>query len=270
MYDCKEKVVLVTGGAAGIGAGVVRAFLDQGAKHVAILDVDITGKALAEELATKHGADKVKFYRCDVTSNDLNEAYDDVLKSFGYIDVVVNNAGILNDGPNAYEKAIAVNVTALITSSLKAYNLMRKDQGGRGGTIVNISSIVALYQSRLLPIYCATKSAVLQFSTNLGSQPHFSRTGVRVVTMCFGCTDTTLFSRAKMEAFDKDTDDMVMTALTQLPWQKIESAVNGLMTSFQKGESGSTWLVSADRPAEDITANITKAYEIMSQGIFTK
>lgn len=58
--------------------------------------------------------------------------------------------------------------TALVTSSLKAFNLMRKDYGGRGGTILNISSVVALIPGIVLPIYSATKSAVLQFSTSLG------------------------------------------------------------------------------------------------------
>lgn len=58
--------------------------------------------------------------------------------------------------------------TALVTSTLKAFNRMRKDYGGRGGTIVNISSVIALLPGTVLPIYAATKSAVLQFSTSLG------------------------------------------------------------------------------------------------------
>lgn len=58
--------------------------------------------------------------------------------------------------------------TALIRSSFKAFELMRKDHGGRGGTIINISSIVGLFQAHLLPVYTATKSAVLQFSNCLG------------------------------------------------------------------------------------------------------
>ncbi|XP_049866994.1 alcohol dehydrogenase 1-like [Pectinophora gossypiella] len=270
MYDAKEKVVLITGGAAGIGAGVVKAFLEEGAKHVAILDVDPKGKTFEEELNAKYGANTVKFYKCDVTSNDLHEAYDDVIKSNGYIDIVVNCAGILNDGPNGYEKQIAVNLTALITSSLKAYNLMRKDHGGKGGTIINISSIVGLVQSKIFPIYGATKSAVLQFSNGLGMNLHYDRSAVRVLTMCFGCTDTTLFDHSKMKAIDKETDEALALGLKSLPWQAPESAVKGLMDAFKKGESGSTWLASANKPAYDISANISKAYEIMSQGVYDK
>ncbi|KAM3963437.1 L-fucose dehydrogenase-like [Aphomia sociella] len=113
MYEVVDKVVLVTGGAAGIGAGIVRAFLDEGAKHVAALDVDVnSGKALETELSAKHGTKKIKFYKCDVTTEDLILTYDSIINEFEYIDVVVNCAGIMNDNQNTYQKEIAVNVVS--------------------------------------------------------------------------------------------------------------------------------------------------------------
>nr|AII21999.1 alcohol dehydrogenase AD1 [Sesamia inferens] len=270
MFEIRDKVFFVTGAAAGIGAGIVRAFLDEGAKHVAALDIDInSGKALEQELLAKYGNDKVRFHKCDVTSNDLDVVYDNVVNDFGYIDVVVNCAGIMNDSPNAYIKEIEINVTALIKSSFKAFDLMRKDKGGRGGTIINISSIVGLFQAHLLPVYTATKSAVLQFSNCLGKEPHFTRSGVRVLTLCFGVTDTSLFSPTKLEAFDKETNELLKSSLVDLPMQKPESAVKGLIHAYKHGETASTWLVTTDRPAEDITGNVTKAYEVMSQGVFS-
>ncbi|KAG6452918.1 15-hydroxyprostaglandin dehydrogenase [NAD(+)]-like isoform X1 [Manduca sexta] len=270
MYEVKDKVVLVTGGAAGIGAGVVQAFLEENAKHVAALDVDVSnGQALEREMTAKYGPGKIKFYKCDVTTNDLEAAYESILNEYGYIDVVVNNAGIMNDRPNVYLKEITINVSALITSSLKAYNIMRKDHGGKGGAIINISSIVGLFQASLLPIYAATKSAVLQFSNCLGMEPHYSVSGVRVITLCFGCTDTTLFSLTKLGAFDKETDLLLENSLGVLPMQKPESAVKGLMDAYKTGASASTWLITSDKPAEDISENVKKAYSIMSQGVFS-
>ncbi|CAB3234592.1 unnamed protein product [Arctia plantaginis] len=270
MYDCRDKVVLVTGAAAGIGAGLVKAFLDEGASHVAALDIDIkNGKLLEKELNDKYGDNKVKFHRCDITTNDLDAVYDSVVKEFGYIDVVVNCAGIMNDKPDMYLKEIEINVSALIKSSLKAYDLMRKDREGKGGTIINISSIVGLYQSRLLPVYSATKSAVLQFSNCLGMEPHYSRSGVRVLTLCFGCTDTSLFDSSKLGTIDKESHEQMMGSLSKLPFQKPESAVEGLIHAFKHGASASTWLVTSGRPAEDITENVRKAYQIMSQGVFS-
>ncbi|XP_037295460.1 uncharacterized oxidoreductase YuxG-like isoform X2 [Manduca sexta] len=212
MYEVKDKVVLVTGGAAGIGAGVVQAFLEENAKHVAALDVDVSnGQALEREMTAKYGPGKIKFYKCDVTTNDLEAAYESILNEYGYIDVVVNNAGIMNDRPNVYLKEITINVM----------------------------------------------------------EPHYSVSGVRVITLCFGCTDTTLFSLTKLGAFDKETDLLLENSLGVLPMQKPESAVKGLMDAYKTGASASTWLITSDKPAEDISENVKKAYSIMSQGVFS-
>ncbi|XP_013190074.1 15-hydroxyprostaglandin dehydrogenase [NAD(+)] [Amyelois transitella] len=269
MYQVKDKVVLITGGAAGIGRELVRAFLTEGAKHIAVLDLDINnGRDLEEELTSKHGPSKIKFYKCDVTSEDLNKCYDSVVRDVDYIDVVINCAGILNDSPKVYLKAIAVNVTALISSSMKAYGLMRKDKGGRGGTIINISSIMGLLQSGFLPIYSATKTAVLQFSNGLGMDINYSRSDVRVVTVCFGCTYTSLLERGKMAGVDEDVDDDMFTALERLPHQTVESAARGFMEAFKMASSGSTWLVTSNKPAKDITSDVKEGFNITSRSIF--
>lgn len=65
----------------------------------------------------KHGADKVLFIKCDVTQ-DLDSAFDEAMKQLGYIDVLINNAGIMNDAPHLYEKQIAVNVVSFFSSKL--------------------------------------------------------------------------------------------------------------------------------------------------------
>ena len=65
--------------------------------------------------------------------------------------------------------------TALVNGTLKAIELMRIDKGGRGGTVINVSSIAALVQrSPFLFVYAATKSAVLQFSNCIGVSPFCS------------------------------------------------------------------------------------------------
>ncbi|XP_013139029.1 PREDICTED: peroxisomal hydratase-dehydrogenase-epimerase-like [Papilio polytes] len=268
MYEVIDNVFLVTGGASGIGAGIVRAVLDRGAKHVVILDVDVVqGKALEKELNDKHGKNKAKFIECDITTQ-LQNAFDIAYKEYGYIDVVINNAGIMNDGPRVYEKEIAVNVTALITSTLKAFEWMRRDKRGKGGTIINISSIVGLIQTPLLPIYSATKSAVLQFSNCFGMEQNFKVFGVRVVTVCFGCTDTSLLDPQKLGGFIKDIDENITIGINKLPLQSVQSAIEGLLTAYSHGNSGSTWLVTSNRPAEEITENVKNAYKTLSQGVF--
>ncbi|CAG9585710.1 unnamed protein product [Danaus chrysippus] len=266
LYELQNKVVLVTGGSHGIGAKAIEYLLKENVKHIANLDIakDI-GISQAAKYNQKYG-NKVKFYQCDVTNEEqLLGAYDSVLKEQGYIDVVINSAGIMNDSKEKYKKEIEINVTALITSTLKALEIMRKDEGGRGGIVLNPSSIAALFQDELLPVYYGTKSAVLQFSNCIGMPRYFSRTGVRIVTICFGATDTGLLHRDMLGNFDKEIHDGMMEVITKHPFQSVESAASSLVEVLKRGESGSTWLSIANKPVKDITPAVKKAYSILSE-----
>ncbi|CAG4908154.1 unnamed protein product [Colias eurytheme] len=266
--NLKDKVVLITGAAIGIGAAAVKIFLEEGVKHIAITDIDVNaGKQLEQELNSKYPG-RVSFIKCDVTSDEeLIAAYDQVLKQYGYIDLVVNNAGLMNDSSRLYKKSIEVNVTALVTSTLKAWEFMRKDKSGRGGTIVNIASIAGLIQSPYMPVYNGTKSAVLQFSNCIGSKENYEKTGVKVVTICYGVTNTTLLSKQKFQSFCDLYDDMD-DVLKQYPAQSAEDAAKGLVEACKQGESASTWLVINGQGAKDITPAIQKAYSILLEAIF--
>ncbi|XP_061712001.1 15-hydroxyprostaglandin dehydrogenase [NAD(+)]-like [Cydia pomonella] len=268
-YEWKDKVVLITGAANGIGAAVVRQVLEEGAKHIAILDVDETsGVPLQDEINSKHGPGKAKFHRCDVTNDDqLFTAFDSLVKEQGIIDVVINNAGIMNDTPNVYKKEIDINVTALITSTLKALESMRVDGGGKGGTVINISSVTALSQSHWVPIYAGTKAAVLQFSNCIGKEEYFAQTGVRVVTVCFGATATELVKSTKLGSLDKNVTPKFMSEAfeAKLYIQKTESAAAGVVSAYKQGASGSTWLATRDLPVRDITDNVVRAYQILGE-----
>lgn len=83
-------------------------------QHIAILDIDeAVGVAFQDELNKQHGAGKSKFYRVDVTSEEqLLAAFQSVVAEQGGIDVVVNNAGIMNDAPHVYKKEIEINVVS--------------------------------------------------------------------------------------------------------------------------------------------------------------
>lgn len=73
------------------------------------------GVALEKEMNAKHGANRAKFIKCDVTDDEqLDNAYDTVIKDNGSIDCVINNAGIMNDGPRVYKKEIALNVVSTV------------------------------------------------------------------------------------------------------------------------------------------------------------
>ncbi|CAH3893674.1 unnamed protein product [Pieris brassicae] len=265
MYNLNDKIVFVTGGATGIGAIAVKLFLEEGAKHVTITDVNVNaGKQLEKELETEFKG-RVKFVKCDVRNDEeLFDIYKTIIDDHGFIDVVINNAGIMNDSPAVYRTALNVNINALITCTLKARDLMRTDRSGRGGIIMNISSIAALMQNPYLPVYFAAKSAVLQFSICIGAQENYEKTGVKVMTMCYGATDTSLLSKEKMKPFDEEFTDELYDCIKQFPLQSANSAATGLIDACKRGDSGSIWLVNNNKPVEDITPVVKKAYALLT------
>uniref|UniRef100_A0A8R2R147 15-hydroxyprostaglandin dehydrogenase [NAD(+)] n=1 Tax=Bombyx mori TaxID=7091 RepID=A0A8R2R147_BOMMO len=271
MESWKGKIVLITGAASGIGEGVVRLMLERGVKHVAVLDVaEDCGRALENELNTKYGPNSVKFYKCDVTDEELFlELFDTVKNEQGYLDVVINNAAIMNDSYKSYKKQIDINVTALVTGTLKAIEIMGKQNGGKGGTVLNISSVAALCQSHLFPIYFGTKSAVLQFSNCIGLEEHYAKSGVRVLSICFGATDTPLLSGTKLGSFDEEIDDTCADFIKKkYLLQKMESAAKGLVEAYEHAKSGETWIITKNKPAKNITDTVKKAYELLSDHVF--
>ncbi|KAH9638154.1 hypothetical protein HF086_014024 [Spodoptera exigua] len=192
-WDASNKTFLITGGASGLGALYAEAFLKEGAMNVAILDIaEDLGKAKAENLNKAYG-NKVIFVKCDVSKEeDIESAWDAVLAQFKQVDVIINNAGIMVDAPNMWRTASDVNWQGLVSFSLKGIKHMKKDEGGAGGTIVNIASTVTLTKLVAFPIYSGSKMAVLHFSQCIAMPPFFEHTGVRVLTLCLGLTDTAL------------------------------------------------------------------------------
>ncbi|XP_052737805.1 15-hydroxyprostaglandin dehydrogenase [NAD(+)]-like [Bicyclus anynana] len=257
-HSLNGKVALVTGGASGIGACTVRSLLEEGAKHVAVLDIEVeAGNVLQNELNTKYGENKVTFIECDVTNKEtLVGAFNAVQEQNGYIDVVVNNAGILDDTPENFERTININLTSLIRSSLHSWKIMHKEKGGSGGTIINFSSVAGLLKFEAIPIYSATKTAVLKFSTCLGDETHYTRSGVRVLAMCFGVTDTPI-----LENNTKLFDETAKINFKEFKLQRPESAGKAVTEAYKQGTSASVWLSNADEPALDVTKDHSKSME---------
>lgn len=96
--DVKGKVALVTGGATGLGRAFCEELLRNGAK-VSICDLDSdAGENAADELGSKYGKERVLFCHCDVTDYiQFEEAFQSTIAEFDALDIVVNNAEIMND-----------------------------------------------------------------------------------------------------------------------------------------------------------------------------
>ncbi|KAF9812649.1 hypothetical protein SFRURICE_018079 [Spodoptera frugiperda] len=270
MWDVKDKTFVITGGASGLGAGYAKACLEHGAKNVAILDIAETlGNATAEQLNNIYG-NKVIFVKCDVSKEeDIVSAWDSVLAQFKQIDVIVNNAGIMVDAPSVWRTASDVNWQGLVSFTLKGVSHMRKDEGGAGGTILNIASTLAITKMPFLPVYCGSKMAVLHFSQCLAMDPFYENTGIRVMTMCLGCTDTPLIDNLQTRPWDpKLVDDFVTNITNSFIRQKRESAISALIKMLTTGNPGSIWLTLDNKPARDITSVIDNAYKEFERSKF--
>ncbi|CAA0118393.1 putative oxidoreductase [Mycolicibacterium vanbaalenii] len=163
--ELADKVAIVTGGASGLGAGLVRRFAAEGAK-VVFCDVDTdTGTALESEL----GGDTV-FVAADVSDVDeVGRVVSTAVQRFGGLHVMVNNAGVsgtmhrrlFDDDLADFHKVMSVNVLAVMAGTRDAARHMAEHGGG---SIVNLTSIGGIQAGGGVLTYRASKAAVIQFT----------------------------------------------------------------------------------------------------------
>ncbi|XP_046549856.1 15-hydroxyprostaglandin dehydrogenase [NAD(+)]-like [Haliotis rubra] len=190
------KIALVTGAAQGLGKSFAAALLKNGAK-VLISDVNSeAGKATLKAFQDKYGENNVMFVRADVTSQAQMEAvFQQVRERFGGLDIMSNNAGIIGETREVWEKTVDVNLKGVIRGTNLALDLMRRDKGGRGGVIVNTASIAGLMAVPGAEVYTATKHGVIGFSRSWARSPLCADNGVRVNVLCPSFADTALLPR---------------------------------------------------------------------------
>src|SRR4051812_48606468 len=165
-----DRVVLITGGASGIGAAFVRAFAGQQAR-VAFLDIDAAaGEALVQEVAAASGSAPL-FVACDLLDIDaLRDAMAQVRVTLGDAAVLVNNAAndqrqVLSEvTPEQFDWMIGVNLKHVFFA---AQAVVPQMQARRGGSIINMSSIAWMRGAPALPAYAAAKAAIVGFTNSL-------------------------------------------------------------------------------------------------------
>ncbi|XP_059051609.1 alcohol dehydrogenase 1-like [Achroia grisella] len=244
-----NKVVVITGAAEGLGLVMADNFLQKGAKTVVILDInEKLGTEAVRTLNSKYGDGKAAFYKCDVIT-DLETISKKLFDVYKTVDVLINNAGILNDF--AVKQTININVLALIEWSNKFWENMRIDKGGKGGTIINLASIYGFRVDQYLPVYQASKFAVMGFTRSLGHPYNYERSGVRVVAICPGFTVTKLVTDVKAsndQLVQRDWEAFVKGNL----WQKPESVGKATIEVYERADSGTAWLTEGGKPIVEV------------------
>lgn len=190
MIHFDQKVALITGAAQGIGRGITEAFAEAGAS-VALFDVN--GEGVREAAGRISTQGKALAIVGDVArEDDVRAACEQALNHFGSLDVVVNNAGI-ETGGNAvnmtladWDRLIAVNLRGAFLFAKHSIPLMR----GKGGAIVNISSVHALVSYPEDVAYDASKAGLIGLTRALALD--HGKDGVRVNAICPGYIETPL------------------------------------------------------------------------------
>ena len=165
----ENKVAVVTGASSGMGHAIVELFAREGAKVVAVARRKERLEELAASLADAPG--EVAVYPGDVSLREVNEGMIDFAqKTFGGFDVLVNNAGIMDDmspvgdaTDEKYEQVMAVNVYGPLAAMRAAVNAFKAS--GTKGSIVNVASVGGM-RSCAGAIYCASKAALISLTKN--------------------------------------------------------------------------------------------------------
>lgn len=220
-----ERVTLITGASAGIGAELARIFAAKGHRVALVARRTDRLTALASEITTAGGAAPV-IIPCDLTQSDCGDKIDEALSAAGVeVEYVVNNAGfglfgraVQRDRADQLDM-IAVNIRALTDLSLRFSEQLIRNRGG----ILNIGSIAGFLPGPGMAVYYASKAYVLSFSEALRAElaPH----GVRVTVVCPGPVPSEFQARA---GFKPGFDSVVLNVL---PAAVAQQAYSGLMAN---------------------------------------
>jgi 3-oxoacyl-[acyl-carrier protein] reductase len=192
----KGKTALITGASQGIGKEIAYRYERAGADiaFTYISSKDITHK-LEEEL-TVRGV-KCKGYRVDAADHDAtHEMVKDVIAHFGRIDVLINNAGITDDSlllrmsEQTWDRVIGVNLKSVFNTTKAVVPYMMKQ---RGGSIINISSVVGIKGNAGQSNYAASKAGVIGFTKSIALE--YGGRGIRCNAIAPGFIETEMTAK---------------------------------------------------------------------------
>jgi 2-hydroxycyclohexanecarboxyl-CoA dehydrogenase len=192
MRGLKDRTVLVTGGANGIGAAIARRLAEEGCA-VGILDLDAaTGEKLADEIKAAGG--RASLHAVDITDYDaVVRAVESIETSFGPPAFLVNNAGwdraqsFLDTTPEFWRKVVAIN----LFGPLNVNHVVLRGMAARGfGRVVNIASDAGRVGSSGEAVYSACKGGIIAFTKTVARE--LVGKGIILNTLCPGPTDTAI------------------------------------------------------------------------------
>lgn len=185
------KTALITGASKGIGRAIAIKFAEQGA-NVAFTYLSSIEQGLALEQALGSKGIKTKGYRSDASDfSQAEKLVNDVIADFGSLDILVNNAGITMDNlllrmnEEAWDKVINVNLKSCFNTVKAATRPMMKQ---KGGSIINMTSVVGLKGNAGQANYAASKSGIIGFTKSVALE--LGSRGIRANAVAPGFIET--------------------------------------------------------------------------------
>lgn len=193
------KVVVITGAGGSLGSALTRRFLAEGSRGVVLVDLSEQQlTALTNSLDDRWLA--IVGDVCD--SQCLEHAVAEAVKSFGKLDVMVNNAGVLSPSarlhnltPADWQRVFDVNVMGVVNGTSSAVKAMRVTGGG---SIINTASVAGLTAWSYASPYCASKAAVISITKVTAIE--YASEGIRANCVCPGSFESTMFGGVPVEA----------------------------------------------------------------------
>lgn len=203
--NLKDKVAIVTGAARGIGEGIALKFAEAGA-HIAFTYVSENSAAKAAELEEKlkgMGV-KAKAWRSNAGDYSQCESFvNEVLQEFGSVDICVNNAGISKDNlllrmtPEQWNDVLQVNLTGVFNMTKQMLRPMMK---AKGGSIINMSSVIGLMGNAGQASYAASKAGLIGFTKSVAKELGSRNIRCNAVAPGFIETDMTAYLKDGAQA----------------------------------------------------------------------
>lgn len=229
-----DKVVLITGAASGIGKAAALRFAAQGAK-VLVSDIqEEAGVAVVEAIRAENGI--AHFQYADVADFEAVQVLiQTCLRTFGQLDVAVNNAGTGGDrapthnfSRKAWERVIAVNQTGVFYCMQEELKAMLPRQEG---VIINVASLAGLKGFPLQSAYAASKHAVVGMTKTAALE--YARAGIRVNALCPVFTHTPMVD--ELIALEPGLEEKLRKSIPMQRFGEVEEMVDALCWLAQPG-----------------------------------
>lgn len=212
-----DKVAIITGAGSGIGEVTAHLFAREGAA-VMVADINVeAAQKVAEAIQVEGG--RAASVRADVTSEESAAAMTQAtLTNFGRIDILFNNAGneafgtVVNTDLASWDLIFAVHVRGTFLCS--KYAIPAMINGGRGGVVINVSSVAGLVGIQNLSAYCAAKGAIISLTRAMAAD--FAAQKIRVNCIAPGTTMTPLGQRL----IANDTPERLAQRLSRYPMNR--------------------------------------------------